>query len=211
MKKSLKNVVCLLALLAMTAPSFAAITGGAHDFSGESWTTEICNVCHTPHGASTTAVGAPLWDHTETATASFGVYTGAQGDLDATVGQPSGTSKLCLSCHDGTVNVDAFGGGAGTVKVATFSATADLGTDLSDSHPISFTYDAALVTADGSLHPITTSSGIPGSSGTISDDMLFAGNVECSSCHDVHGGVAGTKLLVKTNANSALCLTCHDK
>ena len=41
--------------------------------------------------------------------------------------------------------------------------------------------------------------------------MLFAGQMECSSCHDVHDELGNTALLRKSNTQSALCLTCHDK
>jgi hypothetical protein len=54
-----------------------------------------------------------------------------------------------------------------------------------------------------------------GTSGTIAD-VLDAGKVQCSSCHDVHDqeSVAGTHLLrvLNNGANpSGLCLTCHIK
>ena len=78
---------------------------------------------------------------------------------DAVVGQPSGASKLCLSCHDGVTALDSFAGATGTTLIGTIGTGAgDLTTDLSSSHPISFTYDDALATTDGSLHPPTTTS-----------------------------------------------------
>jgi len=56
--------------------------------------------------------------------------------------------------------------------------------------------------------PTTTSSGL---GGTIDGDMLLANQVQCASCHDVHNAANLNFLLVKDNANSALCLTCHNK
>jgi len=84
------------------------------------------------------------------------------------------------------------------------------GGDLNSEHPISFTYNDALATADGGLNiPSTTTSGL---GGTIADDMLFNNKVECASCHDVHNALGtGGNLLVKSNAGSGLCLTCHAK
>jgi hypothetical protein len=97
------------------------------------------------------------------------------------MGQPSGVSKLCLSCHDGTVAEDSFGGQVGTTFM---SGSALVGTDLSNDHPISFTYDDTLAGNDGGLYPpSTTNSGL---GGTIAADMLFGGSMECGSCHDVH-------------------------
>ena len=84
------------------------IVGSAHDFSDDSWNTtgQICLVCHTPHNADVTIANAPLWNH-ESTVATYQTYTSAT--MDATTGQPDASSKLCLSCHDGTVAVDNFG------------------------------------------------------------------------------------------------------
>jgi predicted CXXCH cytochrome family protein len=123
------------------------------------------------------------------------------------LGQPDASSKLCLSCHDGVTAVDNFGG----ITTGTFTITGDanIGTNLSNDHPVSFTYDLALATADGGLYdPATTNSGL---GGTISADMLFGGKLQCASCHDVHNSAGIDFLLVKSNAASALCLTCHNK
>ena len=182
------------------------ITGTLHDFSGEGWSGgQICLPCHTPHNSDLTVPEAPLWNHEVTA-ASFTPYTSPT--LTATdVVQPSGSSKLCLSCHDGTVALDNFGG---TTTGTSFISTGLVGTNLSDDHPISFTYDAALATADGGLYNPTTA--LSGLGGTITVDLLRGGEMECSSCHDVHNSYpANPSLLVITNAGSLLCLTCHDK
>ena len=208
MKKLLVILTALAFVLCFSTISFAGIVGTAHDLSGEGWntTSEICVVCHTPHNAST-VTDAPLWNHTVTS-ATFTPYPDT-GTLDATVGQPAGVSLLCLSCHDGTVGIDAFGDNTPVPTMITGDAL--LGTDLSNDHPISFTYDAALATADGELFdPTTTSSGL---GGNIDVDMLFgAGNdqLQCASCHDVHNDT-NNPFLRKANTNSALCLTCHDK
>jgi predicted CXXCH cytochrome family protein len=208
MKKSLKNVVCLLALVAITSPTFAAITSSAHDFSGESWTSEICNVCHTPHNG-TIQENSPLWDHDLTSETGYSLYTGVS--IQATdLGQPtSGISKLCLSCHDGTIALDSFGGAVGADFILDGEPGYIGGTDLSNDHPISFTYDTTLADADGSLHNpavVTTELG-----DTIDADLLFGGKVECASCHDVHNAADEAYLLVINNDGSDLCLTCHDK
>jgi predicted CXXCH cytochrome family protein len=85
------------------------------------------------------------------------------------------------------------------------TGSALLGTDLSNDHPISFTYDAALATTDGGLvSPASASSvvaGIP----------LYSASLECASCHDVHKTAGFDKFLRVSNAASALCLKCHIK
>ncbi len=194
------------AIMSLGTTSFAGIVGSAHDFSAEAWSGgRICIVCHTPHNADTSISEAPLWNH-ELTTATFTLYSSPT--LDATLGQPGGASKLCLSCHDGTVAIDSFGGATGTEFI---TGAALLGTDLANDHPISFTYDTALATQDGELFdPATAPSGL---GGTIDDDMLFEDMMQCASCHDVHNTVSegNQKLLVIDNTGSLLCLTCHDK
>ncbi len=204
---NMKVLSILFAVLFLASVSFGqTIVGSAHDFSNESWnnTGEICIVCHTPHHANTSVTDAPLWNH-EVTTATFTVYSSAT--LDASVGQPDGSSKLCLSCHDGTVALDNFGGKTNGTNF--IGGDEKLGTDLSDDHPVSFVYDDNLALTDGDLYqPSSTNSGL---GGTIADDMLIAGKLQCASCHDVHNGSGVAKLLVKSNAGSDLCLTCHAK
>ncbi|NOY68532.1 MAG: cytochrome c3 family protein [Deltaproteobacteria bacterium] len=209
----------LLVLMMLLLPFFVSgasagtIIGSAHDFRTYMWNDsgEICLPCHTPHNAKN--IIAPLWNH-EVSTETYIMYDSSQSPtLDADVSsQPDGISKICLSCHDGTVAIENFGNRTdGTIF---FFGPMKIGTDLSNDHPISFPYDTSLATTDGELYdPTTKLSGLIGSTGTINDDMLFGGRMECSSCHDVHNtkAVFGTKLLLKDNAGSALCLTCHNK
>jgi hypothetical protein len=54
---------------------------------------QVCIFCHTPHHASSTQ---PLWNRRSLP----GGYTPYRStSLDAQPGQPTGPSKLCLSCH----------------------------------------------------------------------------------------------------------------
>jgi predicted CXXCH cytochrome family protein len=202
----MKKLFIIFAALALTTGAFGQnIAGSVHDFSGDAWSGgEICIACHTPHNALTAPDG-PLWNHELTA-ATFTTYSSST--LDATIGQPGGVSKLCLSCHDGTVAIDSFGGATGSIMI---TGNALLGTSLSNDHPISITYDTALANADGELaDPSTVTSGL---GGTITADMLFSDQMECASCHDVHNTVTtGTPSLLRiNNAGSALCLKCHLK
>lgn len=203
-------VTCFLAFMLsmalVTHSQAQGITGSAHDFSGDSWNTtgQICLVCHTPHNSDVSVNNAPLWNHEITA-ATFTTYSSAT--MEASSGQPDASSKLCLSCHDGTVAVDNFGGETGGTH--TIGGQANIGTDLNDDHPISITYDQNLATADGGLFdPTTTNSGL---GGTIDEDLLIDAQVQCASCHDVHNGSGVAKLLRISNAASVLCLTCHNK
>jgi len=160
--------------------------------------TEICIFCHTPHNASTVA---PLWNRYDSG-ATYTLYNSST--TKASIGQPTGSSKLCLSCHDGTVALGmvrsrsvniTLNSGVTTMPVG----AGNLGTDLSDDHPVSFAYNAALVSANGQLNS-------PPASGPVHLDA--ANNVQCSSCHDPHDPQYGS-FLVMNNTASALCITCH--
>jgi len=205
--KKLNVFLTFVLLMVGSQISFAQIKGSAHDFSTQAWNApkEICVVCHTPHNANTTVVNAPLWNHAISATATYSMYTSAT--MNSLAGQPDGSSKLCLSCHDGTVALENFGGITTGTRLMTGGSL--LGTSLSNDHPISITYDAALATADGGLFNPTTA--LSGLGGTIAANMLIGGKMQCSSCHDVHNSGNTAHLLLKSNAASALCLTCHNK
>jgi len=192
-------------------------TGAVHVSAGGG-TDEVCVFCHTPHAASTTA--KPLWNREDSA-AAYQMYNNAwSSTIDMTVaGSPQGVSLACLSCHDGTVALDAFqnapgagGGGAGS-EGYTFTGAdpgnlfpaasfAMLGPDLRNDHPISVTYD---IVADPSFN----------AAGTFTNVQLANGNVECSSCHNPHdadGPLNDTATFLRgDNAGSALCLECHIK
>ena len=201
-----RTLVAMVAVISLPAVALAAITGTSHDFSGAGWNSvsgEICIVCHTPHNADSTVTTAPLWNH-EVTTATYSVYT--SDTLNATTGQPDGVSLLCLSCHDGTVAIDSFAGNTGSIFI---TGDADVGTDLRDDHPISFVWtDAGIGAEDNGLNSVTDASGL---GGTIDEDMLFGTKMQCASCHDAHGVATVPYFLVKSNAASDLCLTCHNK
>ena len=55
----------------------------------------LCVYCHTPHRANPTA---GLWNR-DTSGVTYQIY--ASRTLQATVNQPTNSSRLCLSCHDG--------------------------------------------------------------------------------------------------------------
>ncbi len=180
--------------------AFAGITGSPHDFSAKAWSGgEICVACHTPHRPDTSLPGSPLWNH-EVSLASYQLYSSAS--LNQTPGQPGVYSKMCLSCHDGTVAISSFGQYTGTEFV---TGAALVGTDLSNDHPIGISmYHSAGLSCGNchSLHPF----------GFVSVLPFFDGKVECATCHDVHNQrVADAKMLRKSRSGSAICQHCHAK
>jgi len=192
-------------------------------------TDEICVFCHTPHNANNEAFeGAPLWNKfwEGGAPPTYTMY-GSTIAGNSTDTEPSASSKACLACHDGVNAINSVynapgsggsGGGTYILMDGQTSATAfpmpttsaaNLGTDLSDDHPVSIQYiagNASLKDPD-----TTTLTGWVGAT-TIRD--LLRGpsrdRVECGSCHDPHTDI-NPLFLRKDNGGSALCLGCHDK
>ncbi len=218
------SIITLISYLFYPLPetntSIAGIEDSHHDFGSASWSNgEICRPCHIPHNANTDVQDSPLWNH-ELSVATYNVYSSST--LNSFPGQPSGKSKLCLSCHDGTVALENHSGNTGGTR---YIGVGNVGTNLMDDHPISFIYDADLASRDGQLNDPTST--ITSLGGTIAEDLLDNGrNLECSSCHDVHvarntqgcsgchfvhGQTTRTLSIRIDNAGSALCLTCHKK
>jgi hypothetical protein len=178
----------------------------------------FCHIVHktaTNSASGLTASQTPgymLWNHTLSAATTYGYYssdtfnallTAASGtisDLGSNNNFTSTTvSNLCLSCHDGSVAIASFyeggfglpangstwnnGHGASTYMYTGFELT-----DLSKTHPVHFTYTAALATAAGGglLSPASTTS-VDGNAQV----PLYggAGYMECTTCHDPHNGV----------------------
>jgi predicted CXXCH cytochrome family protein len=117
------------------------------------------------------------------------------------VDQPTGSSKLCLSCHDGTIALEATirGGGGGQTYIP--PGATNLGTDLSDDHPVSFVYSSDLPNKDPQ---IKSPDSLPPE---VQLDAM--GELQCITCHDPHDNTFGN-FLVASNERSNLCVTCHD-
>jgi len=193
------TLLCVLAALAVAAApddsSDLRLKGTKHDFTrlgvDES---KKCSACHVPNTGD--AGSGPLWDAATDSGKRYKLYGGR-------VGAPGSASLLCLSCHDGSSAIDAFGGLEGG------STMADIGGprlvigedhDLSGDHPVGVDYP--------SWNRDYRSRAALEQAGYV---QLPDGRVECSSCHDPHGQSGVDKLLVKSNVRSALCLTCHRK
>ena len=116
-----------------------------------------------------------------------------------------GPTRLCMSCHDGTIALD----NAVTIVDSgnDLTGTALLDTDLSNDHPVGFNYDAAQALDPTGLVASTENLGL--TTGAIGN-YLYGGVMTCASCHDVHDASKG-KFLLEGNDQSALCLGCHNK
>ncbi len=157
---------------------------------------KMCAFCHTPHGAGTNRAG---WNRDLPPTI-YNLY--ASSTLEAQLNQPTGASRLCLSCHDGTT---ALGNlrvrpAAGPVTLGRLTGRGVLGTDLSDDHPISFVYDASLALRQGQLaDPATLPKALP---------LDSTQQLQCTTCHEAHENPY-RKFLRMDDSAGALCTACH--
>lgn len=211
--------------LSSSGPGATKAAGG-----GES---EICVFCHTPHGAD--SAQTPLWNKT-LANKTYTVYTSSSLDAEtirgASLEQPMGSSKLCLSCHDGAMalgsvrvlrgqanqtiavqNTGAGGvmpGGSGTTTGYTRNLGAGVlgqttGFDLSNDHPISLTYDQALAVRDGEMR--TPAAGTQNSSISVGTHPLFG---KRASGQGASRPVLPLEPTGTAGAGQVQCTTCHD-
>ena len=158
---------------------------------------EICVFCHAPHNVSS---AAPLWNRYDSGQVYI-PYTSTT--LKAAVGQPTGASKICLSCHDGTVALGMVRSRSAAISMTQpLGAEQNLGTDLSDDHPVSFSYDSSLVFSNPQLRDPSTLTG------KVRLDR--SSELQCTSCHDPHNDQFGQFLQVN-GVRGGLCIVCHNK
>jgi predicted CXXCH cytochrome family protein len=166
---------------------------------------DVCIFCHTPHAAS--AADGPLWNH-KMSGATYTPFTSPTlTALNVTIGQPNGSSRLCLSCHDGTVALGLVGSRPGGIAMNNpLPDASNLGIDLSSDHPISFVYNSALANA-ASAYPAAGGLVDPG---TLPPEVVLdnSGQMQCTTCHDPHNNQYRS-FLVMDNSGSQLCVTCH--
>ncbi len=206
--------------------------------------TRICIFCHTPHHALQSGVAGidyPLWNH-ELSGQSYQVPNNTLPAwatlLSSPPTQPDGDSKLCLSCHDGTIAIASLnnfsgppitmiGTGAGGVMPA---GSSNLGTDISGHHPVSIAVNQPLIddkwqqclnlevsmqlcvpgaVSPAKLKPTTsTYSASPGF-----NINGYASGVQCSSCHDPHTDpTPGLTFFLRAGSIISidpLCSSCH--
>jgi predicted CXXCH cytochrome family protein len=163
-------------------------------------TSMICIFCHTSHSGRSFA---PMWNR-ESGVPVYTLYDSST--LYSRPGQPDGTSKLCLSCHDGTIALGRVLSRKNEFAMLNTSMgrippgkRSNLGSDLSDDHPISFDPAAAVSSSSELKHPAPYDA--------VAYDAQ--GKLQCTSCHDPHNDSHGD-FLARSNVNAAICKTCHE-
>ncbi len=221
----------VMALGLMSGSVMASISGSKHDFAAANanypagWSGgEICKPCHAPHNTSPTnsaggVLQGPLWNHQLGTNNTYKMYINGVSTDGQAVDQ---NSILCLSCHDGSIAIDSFGGATGTTTIA---GAANLGTNLTNDHPIG----QAAVWPTGATYMVDPS--LRSAKGIMPLRQMTDGTtvVGCTSCHEPHDRAnhgnptdpkhllwvandqPGTTVDGRTVTGSLLCMNCHKK
>ena len=138
-----RRTVVLIAALACTqaAQAHDRVSETVHNLSvggpGQLRAAEESQVCVFCHSSHKTQGVSPLWNRA-LSPASYTIYDSSTFDADP--GQPTGASKLCLSCHDGTIALGSVLSRSDQIAMAGGqyipSGLTNLGTDKSGSGPV---------------------------------------------------------------------------
>lgn len=216
--RKLTMVMCVIALWNCVCQA-AGVKGTPHDMSASSTTTgpkatietQICVFCHTPHSAYQERA---LWNHQLSATAQY-TLPSSPTQLSTPTNPPDGSSKLCLSCHDGTVAIGSVlrdsGQGNVTIQmtgtgpggmmpgspVSGQHARDNLGTDLSGTHLVSIAMNNQLITDKNAQYANNLTS--------LKLTMPLPGDpVKLSRTGNLYKGQPGV------NSLGVQCTSCHD-
>lgn len=236
-QRTLLAATLLVAFISVSAMG-AGIVDSRHDFSGDGWSRQqICLPCHAAHPSSKSSVNykaGRLWNHALTAQTTgikLDLYSSSSwNDLTKTTNPAprAGTTNLdqgsilCMSCHDGTVALDNFGGGDNSGGKIASGYQKGAGADLSGNHPVGSM--AHYPTTDGKLST-SSSMGDPGLMGKAADKTTTLYRVSlqkmistdattgvqsqsyvvgCTTCHNPHNSVAGPNMLRVPQAGDVL-------
>jgi predicted CXXCH cytochrome family protein len=178
--------------------------------------TGVCIFCHTPHNASP---ATPLWNHEMSTVEDYINYWSPTLKSYASAAEAppiDGFSKLCLSCHDGTVALGAFINRGEIVETVpdymSYGMAGYIGTDLSGGHPISIIFDQDLV-FKRKEDPDLLQLNWPITDKYVKLYPTQGGHgVQCTSCHDPHGGRGDPDAppFWQKKTYDDVCLVCHD-
>lgn len=206
-------VVCMMTVTVSAGGQKGSVFDSKHNLSvtgrGEiksATETRVCIFCHSSHAASSEG---PLWNHKTTSAGKFQTYS--RSTMIGKPEQPNGATKLCLSCHDGTIAVGAVRGlaadipmrGVGTHGEIPLGKPSRIGTDLSGTHPVSIKFQEGMALASRNLKwpPFDAERKV----GVDAD-----GYVQCTSCHDPHDDSKSEKYPFWKKATfDEVCNVCH--
>lgn len=216
----MKKIVLLLFALTLVAAgyAFAGVSGTPHDLSAAG-ALQICVGCHTPHAAIASTNG-PLWNRNQAAQ-TYNLYTNPEDSatFDMTSTNVGPQSIACLTCHNGVASTLINYPGPDSVQNANYDSTAfslstysNIGTDLSNDHPVGFTYNNAADLQNNGF-PTLQGNNLISSNMFAFDNSVGSDQFECATCHDVHNQSVPTRqpvyFLRFNNNGSNMCAACH--
>ena len=241
--------ICIADLVSAAGPKISDMAGGnKHNLSSLNTNvkykadpsdprgTEICIFCHTPHNALPQTT---LWNRKDS-TAIFGHFSSSTLVISRTgaakYGEPNGSSRLCLSCHDGVTAGgislgDVLSAGGSPINMGINDKIS--GITLFDEnkiktghHPVSFVYNDQVLKAIQS-DPIKGLQNykLPPSLPQVKLDSIQ--RMQCTTCHDPHQNQSteetypGTDSKIApfwvyggggaaTDDHDAVCNSCHN-
>jgi hypothetical protein len=187
-----------------TGVTYHAIDDKVNNPAGQ----QICIFCHTPHSSSSQG---PLWNRKDTSVTNFARYSSSTLQIKnlAASGyagsQPNGSSRLCLSCHDGVtplggvINSGQSGdiqmeGGNTIDKTGVMSFHPDTNKMKIGHHPVSFIYATGFnfITQTGTIIGGLTGFTLPVNK-TMETKVKLQdsqrdghGWMQCTTCHNPH-------------------------
>jgi len=216
-KRLILGVAAAAAWLLMPAVSMAIVAGGVHDLSAFAPDGGVCVTCHHPHNKTNTRL---IWNHGASTAASYtwGTTTTLAGtNLPTNILTWDGSTKYCLSCHDGSIVTGTIIAPSGTPgygsKISGSAQVATAAGSMSGNHPVAVPYP----TAAGAKYNVITTAALPAdyvaspSNVKLYTDSAAAGpnnkGIECGSCHDVH--YSGVNVHLLRDTLGAICSDCH--
>lgn len=178
----------------------------------------VCVFCHAPHGAVTRRA---LWNRPLETGSVFRVFKslGSVGGMR----QPDGASKMCLSCHDGSISIGKLANRKKTLRIKGGSgfggvprkSQAWLGSNLAGLHPVSVNYSDSVRhwATMRSRRIIGVETRFTGASLVPRDLLDREGKVQCTSCHDPHEDKYYQSGVVphfsRRPTVEEICVSCH--
>ena len=182
----------------------------------------VCAFCHTPHHSAT--IGGeylPLWSRSQD-TKQFNIAynsstINALALQEATSDKAIGPTRLCMSCHDGTIAPDQHYGNTGTSPLlngdnfSTVGNGAGVGSGvfgLTNDHPVGFDYPAVAIGPETGITPDQATL-LMAVNDTNTDPWVRNPNA-LYLANTLNLKVAD-RLYLAANGNSYMtCATCHD-
>jgi len=224
-------ILFALAVVFSAVVADATVVNSPHDIAYGLSGREVCVNCHTPHQGQNPPVSMLLWNRNRVSNATL-FYNSATFDMGPANSTNAGPqTNLCLACHDGAASTLVNYPGPGSTQNTNYDLSsgkignwANIGTDLSQEHPVAFVYNASADKDNNGFQ--AASNGVITGSGTGTSYRLYDNNTfQCATCHAVHDTATYTKaswnglnnprgsgevyFLRTSNSASQMCTDCH--